>query len=75
MQSLLAYLKNYGEATTAYNDLRPFAERLEFEDRIQIVRILTGHASFGDSEMLRAGNLQLSVKLCPTQEDVRTFSF
>jgi hypothetical protein len=67
------YLKSYGEATTAYNDLRPFAERLEFEDRIQVVRILTGNSLFGDLESLRAGNLQFSGKLCPAQEDVRVF--
>lgn len=70
VQTLLAYLKNYGEATTAYNDLRPFAERLEVDDRILLVRTLTGNSSFGDSERLKDGYLQPSEKLCPAQEDV-----
>lgn len=72
IHTLLAYLKNYGEATTAYNDLRPFAERLEVNDRILLVRTLTGNSSFGDSERLRDGYLQPSEKLCPAQEDFTT---
>lgn len=70
VQSLLVYLGKYGQATTAYNDLRPFAERLEVNDRIQLVRLLTGCSVFGDSEKLQDGNLQLSGKLCPATEDV-----
>ena len=72
VQALLVYLKNYGEATTAYNDLRPFAERLDVEDRVQLVRIITGNSSFGDSGRLRNGSIQFSGKLCPAQEDVGT---
>lgn len=71
VQSLLLYLEKYGEATTAYNDLRPFAERLVPEDRIQLVRNITGISLFGDSEKLRNGKIHLSGKLGPSQEDVR----
>jgi hypothetical protein len=70
LQPLLTYLEKHGAATTAYNDLRPFAERLGLEDRIQLVRILTGNSIFGDSEKLRNGKPQSRGLLCPSFEDV-----
>jgi N-terminal acetyltransferase B complex non-catalytic subunit len=70
LQPLLTYLEKHGEATTAYNDLRPFAERLELEDRTQLVRILTSNSSFGDSEKFRNGKPQSRGWLCPEFEDV-----
>jgi N-terminal acetyltransferase B complex non-catalytic subunit len=70
VESLLAYLEKYGEATTAYNDLRPFAEKLESKDRILLVRILTGKPLFGDSEKLKDGNSQNTGILRPSYEDV-----
>lgn len=71
VQSLLTYLEKYGDATTAYNDLRPFAERLGPEDRIQLVRILTGNSIFGDAEKAKDGKPQPSGDLSPSSEDVR----
>jgi N-terminal acetyltransferase B complex non-catalytic subunit len=71
VQSLLTYLEKYGEATTAYNDLRPFAERLGPEDRIQLVRILTGNSDFGDAEKFKDGKPRSSKALSPSSEDVR----
>jgi N-terminal acetyltransferase B complex non-catalytic subunit len=73
MQPLLAYLEKYGQASTAYNDIRPFAERLASEDRIQLVRNLTGDSLFGDSEKLSGGKLQFSGKLRPLHENVSYF--
>jgi hypothetical protein len=70
VQSILAYLEKYCEATTAYNDLRPFAERLASEDRVLLVRTLTGNLLYGDSEKLRDEHVQVTGKLCPSREDV-----
>jgi N-terminal acetyltransferase B complex non-catalytic subunit len=71
VESLLVYLEKYGEATTAYNDLRPFAEKLVSKDRILLIRTLTGNPLFGDSEKLRDGNSQSTGNLRPSHEDVR----
>ena len=38
--AVVKYLEEYGTASTAYNDLRPFVERLVPEDRIQLSVIL-----------------------------------
>lgn len=70
VESLFAYLEKYGEATTAYNDLRPFAEKLASQDRILLIRTLTGNALFGDSEKLRDGNSRNMGNLRPSHEDV-----
>ena len=70
VQSLLTYLEKYCEATTAYNDLRPFAERLASEDRVLLVRALTGNPLHGDSEKIRDEHVQATGNLCPSHEDV-----
>jgi hypothetical protein len=67
---LLTYLEKYGEATTAYNDLRRFAERLGLEERVQLVRVLTGNTLFGDSDRLRDEKIQSRGMLRPSDEDV-----
>lgn len=38
--AILKYLEEYGTASTAYNDLRPFVEQLVPEDRSQLLVIL-----------------------------------
>lgn len=70
VESLLTYLEKYGEATTAYNDLRPFAEKLKSKDRILLIRTLTGNPLFGDSDKLKDGNSQNTGNLRPSFEDV-----
>jgi N-terminal acetyltransferase B complex non-catalytic subunit len=44
------YLQKYGNATTAYNDIRPFVEQLDIEDRKQLLELLLKDAIFGKIE-------------------------
>lgn len=40
LTSILEYLGQYGDADVAYDDLRPFAERLVLDERIHLVKTL-----------------------------------
>ncbi|RDL34632.1 uncharacterized protein BP5553_07760 [Venustampulla echinocandica] len=45
---LLQYLHQYGTATTAYNDLRPFVQQMKPEECRQLLAVLSSHKVFGD---------------------------
>jgi N-terminal acetyltransferase B complex non-catalytic subunit len=47
---ILKYLEKYGNASTAYNDLRPFVERLSTEDRKRLLDLLLKNSVFGNIE-------------------------
>lgn len=44
--AVVMYLQNFGAATTAYNDLRPFAERLNIDERTELSALLMGNKMF-----------------------------
>lgn len=54
---LWRYLKEYGHASTAYNDVRPFAEQLEVGERMELVRLLTGNSNLGISDRKNSKHL------------------
>jgi N-terminal acetyltransferase B complex non-catalytic subunit len=37
---VVKYLQQYGDASTAYNDLRPFVEQLDIQERKQLISTL-----------------------------------
>ncbi|TVY14865.1 N-terminal acetyltransferase B complex subunit arm1 [Lachnellula arida] len=43
---IIKYLQKYGSASTAYNDLRPFVEQLNVEDRKQLLELILKDAIF-----------------------------
>ncbi|TVY80385.1 N-terminal acetyltransferase B complex subunit arm1 [Lachnellula suecica] len=47
---LVKYLQKYGNASTAYNDLRPYVEQLSSEDRKQLLELLLKDTVFGKIE-------------------------
>jgi N-terminal acetyltransferase B complex non-catalytic subunit len=61
--AIVKYLQRYGKASTAYNDLRPFVERLNSDERKQLLEILKSNTVFSDSEKIGDGQY-------PTKEDV-----
>jgi N-terminal acetyltransferase B complex non-catalytic subunit len=61
--AIVNYLQRYGKASTAYNDLRPFVECLDSEERKQLLEILKSNTVFSDSKEIGDGQY-------PTKEDV-----
>ncbi|KAF4637117.1 hypothetical protein G7Y89_g955 [Cudoniella acicularis] len=45
---IVKYLQQYGVASTAYSDLRPFIEQLNTDERKQLLDALSSNAVFGD---------------------------
>ncbi|TVY91417.1 hypothetical protein LAWI1_G001112 [Lachnellula willkommii] len=43
---IIKYLQKYGSASTAYNDLRPFVEQLNVEDRKRLLELILKDAIF-----------------------------
>ena len=64
ISTVIKYLQEYGKASTAYNDLRPFVERLSPEERIQLSATLRSKSIFSDADKIVAGPY-------PAKEDVR----
>jgi len=64
--AIIKYLRGYGKASTAYNDLRPFVERLSYVDRKQLLNKLRNSNIF--SELENTGDEKY-----PTKEDVGLF--
>jgi N-terminal acetyltransferase B complex non-catalytic subunit len=52
------YLQKYGDASTAYEDLRPFVERLDTEERAQLLNLLVSCKIFEDSDEVKGGGTQ-----------------
>ena len=52
------YLQKYGDASTAYEDLRPFVERLDIEERAQLLNLLVSWKIFEDSDEVKDGGSQ-----------------
>ena len=67
MAAIIKYLRGYGKASTANNDLRPFAERLSPIDRKQLLDRLNNNDVFSDLSNGYDGKY-------PTKEDVSLFS-
>jgi N-terminal acetyltransferase B complex non-catalytic subunit len=61
--AIIEYLQGYGKASTAYNDLRPFVERLSPAERKQLLDNLKSIIVFSDAHKTR--DVQY-----PTKEDV-----
>lgn len=61
--AIVKYLQRYGKASTAYNDLRPFVERLNSDERKSLLEILKSNTVFSDAEKIGDGQY-------PTKEDV-----
>jgi N-terminal acetyltransferase B complex non-catalytic subunit len=66
VDAVVNYLREYGKSSTAYNDLRPFVERLSPGERKQLSTILTSKPIFSDAEEFQAGQY-------PTKKDVCFF--
>jgi len=47
---IIKYLQKYGNASTAYNDLRPFVEQLNVEDRKQLLELILKDAIFEETK-------------------------
>ncbi|TVY35438.1 N-alpha-acetyltransferase 25,NatB auxiliary subunit [Lachnellula occidentalis] len=47
---IIKYLQKYGNASTAYNDLRPFVEQLNVEDRKQLLELILKDAIFEENQ-------------------------
>lgn len=45
---VIKYLQQYGTASTAFSDLRPFVEQLSVEERKKLLETLSSNAVFGD---------------------------
>jgi len=52
------FLQKYGDASTAYEDLRPFVERLDTEERAQLLNLLVSYKIFEDSDEVKGGGSQ-----------------
>lgn len=52
------YLQKYGDASTAYEDLRPFVERMDTEERAQLLNLLVSCKIFEDSDEVKDGGSQ-----------------
>jgi N-terminal acetyltransferase B complex non-catalytic subunit len=61
--AVVKYLQEYGKASTAYNDLRPFVECLSSDQRKQLLEILKTDAVFSDAE-------EAGTRIYPAKEDV-----
>lgn len=58
------YLEKYGNANTAYSDLRPFVEQLSADDRKQLLDLLLKDTIFGKIEELKDVSCYLPLKSC-----------
>ncbi|CAG8961090.1 hypothetical protein HYFRA_00002633 [Hymenoscyphus fraxineus] len=45
---IIKYLKQYGTATTAFTDLKPYVQQLNADERKRLLEILTQNGVFGD---------------------------
>ncbi|KAI1005849.1 hypothetical protein K3495_g2373 [Podosphaera aphanis] len=55
--AVVKYLEEYGNASTAYSDLRPYVEKLEPRERTDLLNILTGntiHLKANDNDEIAA---------------------
>ena len=66
---ILDYLERYGDASTAYNDVRPFAERLTAGDRSQLLHALLFNES-QKTEIQGGEDPRPSPTLIPLNQDV-----
>lgn len=46
---IIKYLRGYGKASTAYNDLRPFVERMSPDERKHLLEILNNNSVFSEA--------------------------
>jgi N-terminal acetyltransferase B complex non-catalytic subunit len=63
--AVVRYLQEYGKASTAYNDLRPFVEHLSSDEHTQLLAALKSNSIFSEAQNPEAGPY-------PTKEDVST---
>jgi len=63
------YLLKFGDANTAYKDLRPYVERLDIEERSQLLELLFKSDVFG-AEVARERVLEEITNIGPRDEDV-----
>ncbi len=68
VSAIVKYLQGYGNASTAYNDLRLFVEQLNSNERKQLLEILKGNTVFLDAHETGDGQY-------PTKEDVNSRSY
>ena len=61
--AVVKYLQEYGKASTAYNDLRPFVECLSADQRMQLLEILKTNTVFSYDE-------EAGTRIYPAKEDV-----
>jgi N-terminal acetyltransferase B complex non-catalytic subunit len=61
--AVVKYLQEYGKASTAYNDLRPFVEYLSSDHRMQLLEILKTNTVFSYDE-------EAGTRIYPAKEDV-----
>jgi N-terminal acetyltransferase B complex non-catalytic subunit len=64
--AVVRYLQEYGKASTAYNDLRPFVERLSPDERKQLLAILRSKSVFWAADNTEAGSY-------PAKDDVSIY--
>jgi hypothetical protein len=62
---ILEYLEQYGDASTAFNDVRPFAERLVPDERRQLLNKLLLNGS-----KQKQAETPVTVSLSPLNQDV-----
>ncbi len=65
--AIVKYLRGYGKASTAYNDLRPFVEHLSPTERKQLLESLKNNNVFSDVQKLGDGKY-------PAKQDVNPLS-
>jgi len=71
--AVVKYLQEYGAASTAYNDLREFVERLNIEERKKLLSVLRCNNIFGGSEKLDDGQVMFEEESYPNDQDVSSF--
>jgi len=67
------YLQKFGDATTAYKDLRPYVERLDLEERSQLLSVLVKTDVF-EAAIAKEKTLEKVTSLGPLGEDVSRYS-
>lgn len=63
------YLQKFGDASTAYKDLRPYVERLDLEERAQLLNVLLKTDVF-EAAIAKERTAEKVLSLGPLDEDV-----